>query len=118
MTAATLLKRVCEDCTLCCKVMAIDELEKPAGTWCQHCKAGSGCKIYAERPTECQTFNCLWLIDERLGPHWKPNRSKVVLTTSEDGLEIGATPDFQMLGVKSPSEIRYTNGLKLENSVM
>ena len=95
-------KRACDDCTLCCKVMALDELEKPAGSWCQNCKAGSGCKIYAERPIECRTFNCLWLIDERLGPHWKPNKSKVVLTTSEDGLEIRCDPGFPDAWRKEP----------------
>lgn len=82
--------------------MALDELEKPAGSWCQNCKAGSGCKIYAERPIECRTFNCLWLIDERLGPHWKPNKSKVVLTTSEDGLEIRCDPGFPDAWRKEP----------------
>jgi hypothetical protein len=102
MAAAPAPKRACEDCTLCCKVMAIDELEKPAGSWCQHCRTRSGCKVYAERPTECQTFNCLWLIDERLGPHWKPNKSKVVLTTSEDGLEIRCDPGFPDAWRKEP----------------
>jgi hypothetical protein len=43
-------KRACGDCTLCCKVMAIEALAKPAGSWCRHCKPGQGCAIYAERP--------------------------------------------------------------------
>ena len=102
MIAATLLKRACGDCTLCCKLMAIDELEKPVGSWCQNCKAGSGCKIYAERPTEWRTFNCLWLIDERLGLLWKPNKSKVVLTTAEDGTEIRCDPGFSDAWLKEP----------------
>jgi hypothetical protein len=95
-------ERSCEDCTLCCKVMAIDQLEKPAGSWCQNCSPGRGCKIYAERPTECQTFNCLWLSDERLGVHWKPNKSKIVLTTSDDGLEIRCDPGFPDAWRKEP----------------
>ncbi|MGM4958232.1 hypothetical protein ACT4MK_23450 [Bradyrhizobium barranii] len=43
-------KRACGDCTLCCKVMAIEALAKLAGSWCRHCKPGQGCAIYAERP--------------------------------------------------------------------
>lgn len=82
--------------------MAIDELAKPAGSWCPHCKARSGCKIYGKRPTECQTFNCLWLTDGRLGPHWKPNKSKVVVTVSEDGLEIRCDPGFPDAWRKEP----------------
>jgi hypothetical protein len=88
--------RTCGDCTLCCKVMAIEEIAKPAGRWCRHCKPGRGCLVYESRPGECRAFNCLWLVDERFGAHWKPSRSKMVLTTSEDGIEIrcdGGFPD-------------------------
>jgi hypothetical protein len=85
--------RACGDCTLCCKVMAIEELEKPAGAWCGHCEPGTGCRIYAQRPAECRTFDCLWLLDPRLGGHWKPSVSRLVLTTSEDGIEIRCDPD-------------------------
>src|SRR5262249_25146669 len=45
------------------------------------------------RPGECRAFNCLWLIDTRLGEHWKPSVSSLVLTTSEDGIEIRCDPD-------------------------
>jgi hypothetical protein len=99
---APVANRVCEDCTLCCKVMSIDELGKPAGSWCKHCNAGRGCKIYSERPTECRSFSCLWLMDDRLGPHWKPNKSKIVVTTSEDGLEIRCDPGFPDAWRKEP----------------
>jgi len=86
--------RACGDCTLCCKVMAIEELSKPASRWCRHCKPGCGCQIYDSRPGECRDFNCLWLIDQRFGPHWRPNKSKLVLTTSEDGIEVRCDPTF------------------------
>jgi hypothetical protein len=74
--------------------MAIEEIAKPAGQWCHHCKPGRGCLGYDSRPAECRAFNCLWLIDERFGPHWKPSKSKIVLTASDDGLEIRCDPGF------------------------
>ena len=86
--------RQCGDCTLCCKIMAIETLAKPAGRWCGHCRPGQGCLTYETRPSECREFNCLWLMDERFGPHWKPSRSKLVVTTSQDGLEIRCDPGF------------------------
>jgi hypothetical protein len=100
--------RACGDCTLCCKVMAIEELSKPPGQWCGHCQPGRGCRIYDDRPAECRDFNCLWLIDERFGPHWRPNKSKLVLTTSEDGIEIRCDPGFPDAWRKEPfhGEIR------------
>jgi hypothetical protein len=100
--------RDCGDCTLCCKVMAIEALGKPVGSWCPHCKPGRGCLIYAKRPTECQSFSCLWLVDDKLDEHWKPNKSKLVLTTSEDGIEVRCDPGFPDAWRKEPfrTEIR------------
>jgi hypothetical protein len=42
------------------------------------------------------------LIDERLGPHWKPSKSKIVLTTSQDGLEIRCDPRSKGAWRKEP----------------
>jgi hypothetical protein len=100
--------RTCGGCTLCCKVMAIEELAKPVSSWCPHCKPGRGCLIYADRPAECQAFSCLRLVNKRLDARWKPSRSKLVLTTSEDGIEIRCDPGFPDAWRKEPfrSEIQ------------
>jgi hypothetical protein len=100
--------RECGDCTLCCKVMAIEALAKPAGSWCAHCKPGRGCLSYATRPHECRFFNCRWLVDDQLQAHWKPSKSRLVLTTSEDGIEVRCDPGFPDAWRKQPfrSEIQ------------
>ncbi|MBR0777954.1 hypothetical protein JQ625_24245 [Bradyrhizobium diazoefficiens] len=87
-------RRTCGDCTLCCKVMAIEALAKPANAWCPHCGPGRGCAIYPARPDECKSFACLWLVNDLLDERWKPSRAKLVLTTSEDGIEIRCDPGF------------------------
>jgi hypothetical protein len=94
--------RTCGECTLCCKVMAIEELAKPVSSWCPHCKPGCGCLIHADRPAECRAFSCLWLVNEQLDERWKPSRSKLVLTTSEDGIEIRCDPGFPDAWRKEP----------------
>jgi hypothetical protein len=94
--------KACGDCTLCCKVMAIEALAKPVSSWCRHCKPGRGCQIYPDRPAECRTFSCLWLVNDQLEPHWKPNKSKLVLTTSEDGIEVRCDPGFPDAWRKEP----------------
>jgi hypothetical protein len=71
--------RACGDCSLCCKLLAIDALNKPAGSWCLHCAPGRGCAIYADRPAECRTFHCCWLTTPNLGPEWRPTKSRMVL---------------------------------------
>ena len=72
--------RACGTCTLCCKVYDVPSLEKPAGTWCRHCKPGRGCGIHETRPQHCRSFYCLWMTQAWLGPEWKPDRSKMVLS--------------------------------------
>ena len=72
--------RSCGTCTLCCKVFDVPALEKPAGQWCGHCKPGRGCGIHETRPGHCRSFHCLWMMQTWLGPEWKPERSKMVLT--------------------------------------
>ncbi|MGA0532251.1 hypothetical protein [Hansschlegelia sp. KR7-227] len=77
-------ERSCGQCTMCCKVLGIVELEKPGGRWCPHCAVGRGCTIYETRPGECRTFHCLWLLRETFGPEWRPDRAKFVMYGSAD----------------------------------
>ncbi len=77
--------RSCEGCTLCCKIFGIPELEKPRHEWCGHCDIGKGCRIYETRPTSCREFVCGWLIDGSVPEHWKPAKSRMVLTTEDGG---------------------------------
>jgi hypothetical protein len=72
--------RSCGTCTLCCKVYDVPVLSKPAGSWCTHCKPGKGCGIHATRPDYCRDFNCLWMMTETMGPEWKPERCRFVMT--------------------------------------
>lgn len=77
--------RECGTCTLCCKVMSISELAKPQGQWCRHCDVGRGCQVYVERPQECRSFLCGYLIWRELGEHWHPARSKMVVIFDHGG---------------------------------
>jgi hypothetical protein len=96
--------RACGSCTLCCKVIGIGALEKPAGAWCAHCKIGHGCTIYEARPDECRAFFCMWLADRRLGDEWRPDLAKMVVTTADDGrtVEIRCDPGFPQAWRREP----------------
>jgi hypothetical protein len=75
--------RSCGTCTLCCKVYAIPELEKPSGAWCNECTPGKGCGIWGKQPEQCSTFFCQWMYDATLGPLWKPDVSRFVMNIQE-----------------------------------
>jgi hypothetical protein len=88
--------------------MAIEQLAKPVNAWCPHCRPGRGCLIYPDRPGECRSFSCLWLVNDLLDAQWKPSKAKFVLTTSEDGIEVRCDPGFPDAWRREPyaSEIR------------
>lgn len=69
---------------MCCKVLTIRELDKPAGTWCRHVNPSKGCGIYGSHPHVCQAFQCLWLMKPEIPQDQRPDRSKVVLVTRHD----------------------------------
>jgi hypothetical protein len=72
--------RSCGTCSLCCKVYSVKELEKPAGRWCVHSVRGGGCSNHDNRPHVCRQFFCSWRFDPNLGPEWKPEVSRFVLS--------------------------------------
>lgn len=80
----------CGACTLCCKLLAVDELAKPACSWCALAEPGKGCRTYDERPDSCRAFECLWLQTQsheigKFPGDLRPDRCRVILTTTEDG---------------------------------
>ncbi len=60
--------RTCAGCQLCCHVMAVKELEKPAFNACRHLHVDGGCGIWGEHPASCKTFTCLWRRSDLLLP--------------------------------------------------
>lgn len=79
---------------MCCKLLDVVALAKPAGRWCPHCAPGVGCGVYEDRPGECRSFRCGFLIDPALGEHWRPSRSHLMLVAEagRNGLAVHVDP--------------------------
>lgn len=58
------MTRKCGQCTLCCKLVPVSEINKAAGQRCVHQRAFKGCAIYASRPMTCRLWSCVWLTGE------------------------------------------------------
>lgn len=86
--------RSCGTCTLCCRLPDIDLFEKPANVWCRHCIAGKGCSIYADRPSVCRDFLCLWMTDEALDEAWAPSRSHMMIYRQGPQITVLVDPDY------------------------
>ena len=96
--------RSCGSCSLCCKVVGVEELGKPIGAWCRHCNRQKGCGIYETRPPSCRTFICQWMLAADLGPEWKPDRAKFAMLKSGGGrhLTVFADPGNPSAWRRSP----------------
>ena len=76
--------RQCGPCTLCCTILAVKEIDKPAGVKCKHL-TDKGCGIYETRPEECRRYYCLWADPkaEGLTPEWgRPDRTGLILNSA------------------------------------
>jgi hypothetical protein len=85
--------KTCGDCGLCCKLLGIQALDKPAGSWCPHYQRGVGCGQYELRPDACRGFECLWLQSEKLDDAWKPNKAKFVMYTERQDKRLNVIVD-------------------------
>ncbi|HTQ14454.1 MAG TPA: hypothetical protein VMH86_11320 [Rhizomicrobium sp.] len=84
--------RNCDGCTLCCKVLAVEALEKPPNVLCRHCEEGKGCTIYDGRPQLCRTFLCGYLLEPSLGPEWHPRVSGLILMANGPQMVVTVDP--------------------------
>jgi hypothetical protein len=91
---------------MCCKLLGIEELQKPPGVWCKHVAHGKGCGAYDERPGSCRSFNCYWLVSPYLGPEWKPDKSKFVIWQEPSGAWILSVDPGNPHAWRQPQYIR------------
>ena len=84
-------QNACDGCSMCCKLLGVEELKKPVNKWCDHCTHTS-CGIYESRPQSCQDYKCVWLA-LNLKPSLKPNRCKIIFDINKDGSMLVARVD-------------------------
>lgn len=48
----------CGGCGLCCKLLSVQALDKPANKWCSNFHPKKKCTCYGTRPEPCQSFEC------------------------------------------------------------
>src|SRR5436190_7565495 len=74
----------CGDCSLCCKILDIPELEKPGGVWCRHFAKGRGCGVHADRPQVCRGYQCTWTWTAPLDERWRPDRAGFLIHPNQE----------------------------------
>ena len=86
--------RKCGPCNVCCVLMKVEELEKPAGAICPNLGGTIGgwkrCMIYEERPQGCRAFRCEWLRGAASSKD-RPDKSFIMAAFQANG-EINGQP--------------------------
>lgn len=77
--------RKCNECTLCCKLLPVLDIAKPANTKCKH-QNHKGCGIYLKRPISCRIWKCVWLLEPSVIT--RPDKSHYVIDPSPDYVEL------------------------------
>jgi hypothetical protein len=77
--------RRCGDCTLCCRLLAVKELDKPANMRCSH-QSSRGCAIYRQFgfPASCALWSCRWLVNDDTADMQRPDRCGYVIDIVPD----------------------------------
>jgi len=91
----------CGECTLCCTLFIVEELDKPAGTACSNCSIN--CSIYESRPQSCKDLKCAYLQMTNVSVLMRPDNLGVVFEK--------LAPDL-MFGTVNPrhNDFRHMNG--------
>lgn len=77
----------CGDCTACCTLSVVPQLNKKAGEHCFHC-VNNGCDIYGRHPQVCKDFNCAYI---QAGPNieLRPDKCGVMFFKKSDRIFCG-----------------------------
>lgn len=107
----------CGACNLCCKVLSVPDIEKPARMTCWWTTMHGGCQRHAEKLTDpkllaCAQFKCLWLeSQEREGLEMprimRPDQSHVCMGPQDRDdsslLYVHVDPDFPDAWTNEPT---------------
>lgn len=80
----------CDGCTLCCKLLRIDETNSIPNEICKYCGDVS-CKIYNERPESCSIFECAWKQMENADIDLRPDNCGTLFEKWSDTVMVGVT---------------------------
>lgn len=82
------MSRECGSCTLCCRLLPVKGIGKPALTRCKHQRHHKGCAVYHQPekgfPRECGLWSCAWLKNVDAAELRRPDRSHYVIDLLPD----------------------------------
>lgn len=78
----------CGECTVCCTLSVVEELNKKAFDACSLCK-NNGCSIYGKHPQVCKDFKCAYLESGTDNISLRPDKCNVMFVKKSDRIFVG-----------------------------
>ena len=77
----------CGECTVCCTLSVVPELNKRVGETCKFC-VNNGCDIYGNHPNTCKEFECAYLQGGNI-VELRPDRCGIMFAKRSDRIFSG-----------------------------
>lgn len=81
-------ERKCGECTLCCLLFEIRDINKKRNEVCIHCSK-NGCDIYNTRPDCCRGFDCAYLQSNNKNIELRPDKCGIIFERVGDHVFFG-----------------------------
>lgn len=80
----------CNECTLCCNLIAVPWMNSPAGKWCKECDIGIGCKIYDNGiSNDCLNYKCAYNDLENPSIELRPDKCNIIFENVDGSIFLG-----------------------------
>jgi hypothetical protein len=98
----TSMKRQCGDCSLCCKLVPVPPLGKPASEPCRYQKFRKGCTVYRtpSMPPECALWSCRWLVNDDAAELSRPDRLRYVIDVMPDFISLRDDATGELINIQ------------------
>jgi hypothetical protein len=96
----------CGECTLCCTLLPIKELNKPMNTPCVHCD--KGCTIHATKPMSCSEFYCAYRQNDKAHISMRPDKCGVIFEKLSDSIMLGTCKPGYKLTKQMYGQIQFS----------
>ena len=78
----------CGECTLCCTLFPVKEINKPENVPCEHL-CSIGCGIYNKKPKACTLYDCAWVQEINCMVELRPDNCGIMFSKLDEEIMFG-----------------------------
>lgn len=103
------MENKCGECTLCCTLLNVPELNKSALEDCEYCIVGEGCGIWKDRPDLCRGYDCAWKQSDGAPLQLRPDNCHMIFERVSGRLFLGTQNNKKNITIGAMKQIANFN---------